>query len=208
MVKGFIVYPTYQQEEDSTKVYLFGRLENGESFLTVNAYKPYFYIKEKDLKKAQKLEKIDYEHGNWKTFQDEPVVKITLKFPKDVPPLRKKFEENNIECYEADIRFVYRYLIDMNIKGSVEIKGDFKKGEYVDRVYEDPELKTAEWIPTLNVLSVDIETNADASQIYCIALHTPNFSKVIVVNKHKLADAISVGSEEELLQKQPDPESC
>ena len=32
-MKGFVVYPTYRIIDNKAKVYLFGRLENGESFL-------------------------------------------------------------------------------------------------------------------------------------------------------------------------------
>ena len=51
-MRGFIVYSTYRISDDKNKalVYLFGRLENGQSFLTINEYNPYFYIKTKDKK--------------------------------------------------------------------------------------------------------------------------------------------------------------
>ena len=62
-MKGYVVYPTYRivddasfsdanvQRKDKKKalVYLFGRLENGESFLTISSFKPYFYVKTEDL---------------------------------------------------------------------------------------------------------------------------------------------------------------
>ena len=53
-MKGFIVYPTYRIIEDKAYVYLFGSLENGESFLTINHFRPYFYIRTKDKSKLKK----------------------------------------------------------------------------------------------------------------------------------------------------------
>ena len=54
-VKGFIVEPTYRIQNNKAYIYFFGRLENGESFLTINETKPYFFIKKTDLKKAKEL---------------------------------------------------------------------------------------------------------------------------------------------------------
>ena len=90
-MKGFVVYPTYKIANGSAKVYLFGRLENGESFLTINSFKPYFFIRGGDLSKAQKIKAIDFKHEKTKlkNFDNEEVTKITLSIPKDVPVLRK-----------------------------------------------------------------------------------------------------------------------
>ncbi len=119
-MKGFIIYPTYRIINDQPYIALFGRLENGESFLTINKQRPYFYIKKKDLKNALKLDKFDHENTKFKSQDNEPVIKITVNLPAEVPKIRKQFEENSIACYEADIRFVYRYLIDKDIKGCIE----------------------------------------------------------------------------------------
>ncbi|MEK6868035.1 MAG: hypothetical protein AABX98_04380, partial [Nanoarchaeota archaeon] len=54
-MKGFIIDPTYRIRENKAYVYLFGRLENGESFLTINETRPYFFIKKSDKKKAEEI---------------------------------------------------------------------------------------------------------------------------------------------------------
>ncbi len=221
-LKGYVVYPTYRiidEEVDGKKtkksvVYLFGKLENGESFLAMKTYRAYFYIPEKDYK--AKKEKIDHtlktfnaeaKECDFKNFDDEPVTKIYAELPADVSKLRKVFEdEYNINCYEADIRFYQRFLIDLDIKGSLEIKGKHKKGKYVDRIYEEPTLKHSDWRPELKVLSIDIETDSKGKHIYCISLYSEEYKKVIIVGLDKdlgkpLNHAITVGTEKELLEK-------
>ncbi|MBU0471449.1 MAG: DNA polymerase II [Nanoarchaeota archaeon] len=200
-MKGFIVYPTYRIVDEKAFVYLFGRLENGESFLTMNEFKPYFYITETNLKKALKISSFDYEKTDLKNFKKEKVVKVILDIPKEVPELRRKLEKEDIECFEADIRFAYRFLMDMGIKGSLDIEGDFKKGEFTDRTYENPELKSADWIPKLKVLSIDIETNRNAREIFSISMVTENFEKVIIISDNDLKKAICVNNEKVLLEK-------
>jgi DNA polymerase-2 len=203
-MKGFIVYQDYKVMGDKAYVYLYGRLENGESFLTVNSYRPYFYVRESDVTKLKKLKleiKFEVEGSELKNFGEEAVSKIVLENPKEVPNLRREFEEKGISCYEADIRFVYRFMMDNGIKGAMEIKGEHKKAEGVDRFYEEPMLSPGHFHPKLKTVSIDIETAADASEVYCISLFADDFSKVLFLTDKKLKDAESWKTEEELLKR-------
>lgn len=199
-MKGFVVYPTYRMKEDYTDIHIFGRLENGESFLTINRFRPYFYIRKKDLARALKIRKFYQENPKMKNFYGEEVIKVILNTPKDVPELRKEFEDQDIECYEADIRFSYRFLMDNNIRGSLDIDGTYEKGEGVDRVYKEPTIKPVEWKPKLKVLSLDIETDMEAKEIYAISIYTDGFAKAIIRSDKNLKNAICVKDERTLLQ--------
>lgn len=200
-MKGFITYLTYRIINDGACVCLFGRLENGESFLTINKFRPYFYIKEKDLKKALKIENFEFKKGNFKNFNEEKVVKVILDVPSEVPKLRKSFEEENIDHYEADIKFPYRFLMDKGIKGSLDIDGHYEAGQNVDRVYKDPDLEPINFIPKLKVASVDIETNSENGDLYCISIYSDDFNKVFIISDKKLKNAINCEDEEDLLEK-------
>ena len=132
-MKGLIIYSTYRVVEEKACVYLFGRLENGESFLTISPFKPYFYIRKKDSENLKKIKtdlRYDIDETDMKTFFDEPVIRITLNMPRDVPVLRDMFQKEDIITYEADMRFVYRFMIDKGIKGSLDIEGEFKTGNF------------------------------------------------------------------------------
>ncbi len=203
-MKGFVVYTTYRIEDNQALVYLFGRLENGESFLTINEFKPYFYIKNKDVSKLKEIDiDVNYavEKSKFRNFDEEQVSKIILNVPKDVPRLRRAFEDEKIECYEADIRFTSRFLIDHKIKGSLEIKGDYKKGNFVNRIYQNPELRSSDFFPDLKTLSLDIETDMEGKQIYSIAFYTKEFNKSLIVSNKNLKNAESFKDEKSLLER-------
>ena len=201
-MKGFIIHSTYVVKEGKAFVHLFGRLENGESFLAVNEFKPYFFIRKDDLNKALKIEKFDYEATRLKNFEEEVVAKVIMSVPPDVPKLRDKFSEHNIKHYEADVRFAYRFMIDKLIQGSVDVEGKYEKGELINRVYYNPQLKPADYFPkNLKILSVDIETDKKARELYAIALYSKDYKKVLIRSKKKLKNAISVESEQDLLLK-------
>jgi DNA polymerase II len=201
-MKGFIIHPTYRIEGGKAFVYLFGRLENGESFLTINAFKPYFFIKKSDLEKALKIESFVHNPTEFKDFSEEEVVKVVLDIPGDVAKLRDRLSAKGIKSYEADIRFAYRFMIDKGLQGGIIIEGEFTKGDFVNRIYREPELKPADYFPkNLKTLSIDIETDMHAKKIFCISLYSHDYEKVIIVSKEKLKKAISCDSEEEMINK-------
>lgn len=198
-MKGFITYQTYRVINNQAFVYLYGRLENGKSFLTINEYRPYFYIKEADLPTAIKLEKFDYEKTSLRDFQGNKVIKIILNIPKQVPELRELFKEVGIVCYEADIRFPMRFLMDKNIKGTLNIEGSFDVEDTVDRIYKEPELTPTEFKPELKVLSLDIETSSDGKKLYSVALYSKDYQKVLLISKKELKNIITFKDESSLI---------
>jgi len=207
-MKGFIVYPTYRITEGKAQVLLYGRLENGESFVTINDFKPYIWIRHADKDKAlailkeMKAENISIDDSHFRNFKHEPVCKVTLSIPRDVPELKKRFNDSNIICYEADIRFSYRFMIDHKLKACMEIEGDAAKDEglFVDNVFMDPKLSPAEYAPELKVLSIDIETDMKASRIFCISLYSRDIKKVLIHKEGSFEDADSFSTEKEMLE--------
>ncbi|MDD4877425.1 MAG: DNA polymerase II [Candidatus Nanoarchaeia archaeon] len=199
-MKGFVLYSTYRIIGDSPYVFLFGRLEKGESFAAVAPFKPYFYIKEADLKRAREVEELEIEKTGLKTFNGDKVVRIFTQKPSDVPEYRQMLESNGIVCYEADIRFAQRFLIDNDIKGCVDIDGE---QEYQDNllVFKNPSFKPASFFPKLKVLSLDIETRQDAGEVYAISLAADSFENTFINTKKKIKNAVCCKSEEEVLEK-------
>lgn len=201
-MKGFIIYQTYRVYNGKAYISLYGRLENGQSFLTLNEFKPYFYIKSKDLENALNFGEFEFEETDFKNFEGEKLTRIILTLPKEVPILRDLLEENKTKTYEADVKFSRRFLIDGNIHSSIEIEGEYEVYEKVDRVYRDPLLTPAEYIPTnLKVLSMDIESSSNGNELYCISLYSKDYKKTFLVGNLESPDVVSCDSEENLLEK-------
>lgn len=185
MVKAFIVYPTYKIIDNKAYVYLFGRLQNGKSFLAVNEIRPYFYIEEQEAKKAEKLlpslpitGKNTIEKTEFVNFSKKKMSRVILTIPKEVPIVRKEFENNTIRCYEADVRFEYRFMMDNSIKGTTDIIGKpVKTLGLTDETYDvdvlflNPKYNDAWYEPKLSVLSFDIETDRYAKRLFSIAIY-------------------------------------
>ncbi len=172
-MRGYIVDETYRIDGGKAYLYFFGRLENGESFLTINQFDPYFLIRAEDVEGAEKASTniaFKIEKTPFKNMNDELVVKVIFNLPKDASELKKAFDEKKIPSYEADIRPTQRFLLDQNILRSIEIVGEFTTDVYVSRVYLEPKLSASDWYPKLRVLSIDIETSMDGKNLFCISL--------------------------------------
>jgi DNA polymerase-2 len=212
-MKGFIVHSTYRFDEGKPHVYLFGRLKNGESFLTCNEYRPYFYIRETDLKEAEQAEAWDYfrsaktkitfdaEKTEFTSKNGNKVVKLYTAIPKHVSLLKEAFEKKGIKTYEADIPFERRFLIDKKIHAVMEIKGSFSRGEHIDRIYVNPELEPCEeYKVEPRVLFFDIETDPKASTVLSIAIKCGQFRQAFLVSDRHWNRARSFKTEKEMLE--------
>jgi len=92
-----------------------------ESKYIIPKISPYFYIRKKDLEEAKKVLKpsMGFKRivtGDYYAFNTrEELVKVECKFPSDVRTLRDNLSASGIMTYEADIRFVRRWIIDEKI---------------------------------------------------------------------------------------------
>ena len=206
-MKAFIVYSDYDIIDEKTVVKLFGRLENGQSFVSVNKFEPYFYIKEADVKEVEKyLAKYKTEKTDLTNFKGEKVVKIVAKNHRE---LNKLFQalHHKVEKYEGDIKPAMRFMIDHNITGNINIEGDYETSDAqkVDRIYNNPKLTpipTEEgYKPKLKLISLDIESDKDTDKLYCIGMYAENYKKCFMITDKKLENAVSCKDEEDCLTK-------
>ena len=153
------------------EVHLHAVLETGEAALVVDdRFRPYFFVRaaERDaLHRVAPDRRVS--EAALLTFAGEPVLRVEVDLPGDVPPLRARLGEAGVECFEADVRFAYRYLIDHGIRGAFLVDGPFERRPGVGRVYRNPRLEPAVFEPRLRILSLDIETSLDGRFLYSIA---------------------------------------
>jgi len=180
--KGFLLQATYRVESGRPVVHLYGRLETGETFLVRDSRQvPHFYVREADADRARRLGAPRPVPTGLRTLRGEPVVRIELPLPLDTLPLRERLAAAGIPCFEADIPFATRYLVDRGIRASLEIEGEGRRGGSVGWRFDDPAVGPADWIPTLSVLSFDIETDPEARRLLAVSLHGCGASEVLVV---------------------------
>ncbi len=201
-MKGFIVYATYDLQEEKTVVQLFGRLENNQSFAAIIPLKPYFFIREKDKKSATKLlEKVSVGETSNTTFKAEKVLIISGENHIELNKLASLLHKSEIDTFEADIKPHMRFMIDQGLSGSINIEGDYQTAERIDRIYYSPKISSSEYLPKLKLISLDTETDKRGGALFCIGLSGENYEKTFMVTEQKMKNVISCKDEEECLEK-------
>ncbi|NIL99957.1 MAG: DNA polymerase II, partial [Acidobacteria bacterium] len=203
MRSGFILQPTYRIESDRPVVHLYGKLETGESFLIRDdRERPHFWIRAADARQAAGLgARLAERRDGRRTLDGQEVVRVIVDTPPQAPAIRDRLSSWGVECFEADVRFAYRYLIDRGIRGAVAIDGPEHPGNGVDVVYENPDVGPGDWVPELSVLSLDIETDARGGTLYSIGLSGCGANEVLLYRPQGNAppNAIGFRSERALL---------
>ena len=202
-MRGFILTPTYRVVRGVPEVHLYGALEGGGPCLIVDdRMRPYFFVRQDDVARLEGVTPgVVAAATPLRTLDGAPVARVEAAVPGDVPAIRRRLEEHGIACFEADVRFAYRYLIDRGIRGAFEVDGPHEPHPQLRRVYRNPELRPAHWTPPLKVLSIDIETSFHGDHLYSIALRTHDFERVIIVHDHVLDHAEPVSSEKAAIRR-------
>ena len=200
-VRGFILQPTYRIVSGRPEVHLYGTLENGESFLVVDdRVRPYFFV---PAVRAQAVTAPGavVEPTDLRALDGTPVARVTVPVPSDVPPLRQRLAAAGVTCYEADLRFAYSYLRDRDLRGTIAIDGPWQPDTHLRRVYRNPTLSPADFLPQLRVLSLDIETDPGAAALFAIGLAGLGADRVLIVGPGPLRGAECFPDERALLQR-------
>ncbi|KYF64330.1 DNA polymerase II [Sorangium cellulosum] len=169
--RGFILTPTYRVVSGCPEIHLYAVMEDGAPALVIeDRFRPYFFVRARDEDIARRIAGNRVSPAALETLDGEPVLRVDAALPRDAAALRDRLGEAGADCLEADVRFAYRFLIDRGIRGAFAVSGPFELRPGVGRVYRNPELVPATFVPELRVLSLDIETSLDGEQLFCIGL--------------------------------------
>ena len=203
--KGFVLQSTYRTEGNSPIVLLYGRLENGSSFLVRESRQtPAFFVKTEDSYALSRYDVVSYP-TDWTSVDGFPVTQVETRLPNEIPPIRNELHAKKIVTYEADVRFAVNYLIERNIQGGCEIHGNPETTDSnVDLLFTNPEVRPCdvEFSPIL--LSFDIETDPQAKQLLAISLYADRLDEVYIVDpdQREMPDgAIGFDSEKEVIDQ-------
>lgn len=143
-----------------------------------------------------------------KNFSAEPMSALYLKSRRKLFDMRDRFLALGIRVTEADLKPTDRFLMERFITAALEIDGETSAQEGFEDIAPTG-LRTAEYRPQLNALSIDIETDYKASTLYSIAIYSPKASIVYMVgpavqstvalDKGESLELYQLGSEREVI---------
>jgi len=177
-MKAAIITGTYVTTDQGVEIRLFAKAEDGTSVvLKTREFNPYLVVEwHDDLKFLLELnasvtsyERIPLKVPPWGEIE---AVRVYVKQPQDVPPLRKDvLEAQGHKVYSSDIQFHLRYMYDMDIGPFVNITTvmDFTHDSGVEEHWIKEIERSEPFDLKLKWLSVDIENSMEREdkKIFC-----------------------------------------
>ncbi|MCG8589508.1 MAG: DNA polymerase II [Proteobacteria bacterium] len=198
--RGFILQPGYRVRDGAPQIELYGRLEDGRPFVVEDdRFRPYFFVRSADAAALAGERGVEIAEADLTTWTGESVVRVTTPTPGDLVAVRDRLRGRGLRCFESDVRFAYRYLIDRNLRSLVEIEGPEATQPSGLVRFHNPELGAASFRPHLRLLSLDIETTPDASRVLSIALVGEGVDEVHMVSSEPVDGAAVYADEPQLL---------
>lgn len=114
-----------------------------------------------------------------KNFANQPVSALYFPSQRSLFESREKLIADNIDLVETDIRPTDRYLMERFVTGAALLTGSLKPCEgFTDLL--SAHLTATEFRPALSAISIDIETDYDASRLYSIGLYSDSERLVLM----------------------------
>lgn len=198
--RGFLLQPGHRIENGRPVWTLFGRLEAGPAFLVEDdRLRPYAFVAAEFEPKLRLLRGLRIEPCGLADLRGRRVLRVSTETPAGLARLRERLGAGAV--LEGDLRFPYRVLVDLGLRGGLVVEGEPlpESSETLLR-FRNPELAPAEVVPSLRVASLDLETTPDASEILSAALVGDGFEELHLVTQGSVAGAHGHRSERDLVR--------
>ena len=213
-VSFYLLDIVFKQKENRPALCLYGKTSSGKKICIVEEnFLPYFYAEPIEIEDRERLKKellalkVPFKEGDAVIHSVEEIekkllgskkslLKIFALAPSYIPFLKRELDAHPKikKCYEFDISFIYRYLIDKNILPLALLHAT---GEWIPEKSKVPVFLAKSITPTeettsdLQIMAFDIETYSktkvfqpEKNPILMIALYGKDFRKVLTWKKY------------------------
>jgi DNA polymerase-2 len=138
-----------------------------------------------------------------KNFDGKEVDALYFNTQRDSRTAEEELERMSIRTFESDVDPARRFLMERFINAQVKVEGLCNQEKNLAS-FTNPKIEPCEFTPKLSIASIDIETGAQNSQLYSIAVHLSGKTeekKVFIISekKEKLPAHISIYPDEKEL---------
>jgi len=120
-------------------------------------------------------------------FEERKVDALYFNTQRDLKTAADELEGMAIRTFESDIDPARRFLMERFINAQVQVEGKFNKKKNLTS-FSNPKIEPCDFTPQLLIASIDIETGAQNSKLYSIAVHLSSKEeekKVFIVAEEK-----------------------
>jgi DNA polymerase-2 len=171
--RGFLLTQDWRDEQGICVLSFVGHGERGPFELRI-ASRPVLFI-HRDAPLPPDVKPQERREVELADFDRNPVDAIYFRSSNELRRARGHLRLAGVVTLESDINPVDRYLMERFINGSVRFSGTYTEVGPL-RVFTNPKVHAADYMPRLSSLSLDIETSR-SGQIHCIGYHYQSLEK-------------------------------
>jgi len=201
MTPAFLLTRQWVDDQDGVRLDFWLTTENGPQAVSIHAQEALFFIRQSDAQAAGDL--LQGQRGirirplELKTFAQEPVSAVYFRSQQQLYRARDRLNAAGLSCFEADIRPTERFLCERFITASIDI--DAAVGT---EAMHNVRLQPGEYVPRLEVMSLDIESDFETDELFSIAFVGSKIRRVIMIGSGDNDEMIEyVADEKVLLQR-------
>jgi DNA polymerase II len=171
---GFLLTRNWRDTPAGIELEFWFSTDQGPLCALVRGERSVFFLPEHELAQARQLlgtvPGLEIKPVPLRSFVLAPVVGLYFRQYRQARRAADQLRANGLDPLEADINPADRYLMERFVAGSARLHGAVRRrGQFL--LLEDPAVKAGDYLPSLKVVSFDIETAMEGLQLYSIAVH-------------------------------------
>ena len=178
MTPAFLLTRQWFDDKDGVRLEFWLTGDEGPFRVSIHAQRGLFFVRQADTDKARELLEAATEIRplEMKTFTGEAVSAVYFDSQQRLYRARDRLGQAGISCFESDIRPCERFLCERFITASVDAEASAGNAE----LHNIP-LRPGEYVPRLDIMSFDIESDFETDELYSIAFVTSKERRVLMV---------------------------
>jgi DNA polymerase-2 len=188
-IAGFILTIHAIEQQGETYLEFWFLSDKGVVKATTPAQQLLFFIKQQQAKLAQSILaqhniRFQFQDLALSTFEHEAVGALYFATPVQSYLARDKLKQQNISCFEDDVRLTERFLMERFVYGSGQFVGLIDKIDRDSgyRQMRQVKVKAGQYQPKFNLLSLDIECS-EQGELFCIGLMSHQQKHVLMIGE-------------------------
>jgi DNA polymerase-2 len=197
-MKGFILSDGIYDRHGQMELHFWVKSDVGVCLLRFTQEKAVFFI-ENDAN-CSLGHGVSRKSLNLKAFNGKGMDGLYFDTYSAMMKARDSLSDQSIRTYESDIRPNDRFLMERFINGSLEFMGPSEERNG-HQVFTNPQIKRSQFLPTLSLMSLDIETSM-GNDLYSIAIHQKGgneYKRVYMIGEMPDTEEVKFYANEKLL---------
>ncbi len=175
MTPGFLLTRQWTDDRDGIRLDFWLSTALGPMSVSIHGQKALFFIHQADVPGLEQRG-MTIKPLQMKSFCGDPVSAVYFDSQRQLYRMRDRLTQQGLACFESDIRPTERFLCERFITASIDVDAD-----YGAQPIHNVRLQPGDYQPSFEVMSFDIESDYETSELFSIAFVSSQNRRVLMI---------------------------